>query len=133
MVTRDSLNMAELQSQVQLHLHCSCNLLPETRNFSHVHVLLLLVSTVQKIPSLGLELRTVSKFCDLCFCNFFTERNSFGLGAVLLLCLISDLQKPSSQALEPRIFFWSFDCCKIFSWFQGISMLCLRQISRDLL
>jgi hypothetical protein len=40
----------------------------------------------------------------LCSCNLHAETNNSGLGAVFLLCLVSELQKPSSPGLESRSF-----------------------------
>jgi hypothetical protein len=42
--------------------------------------------------------------CGLSFCNFLFETNSSGLGAVLLSCLVSELQKSPSSRIELRIF-----------------------------
>jgi hypothetical protein len=40
-----------------------------------------------------------------CFCNLLFETKNFGLGAVLVLCLVSEVQKPSSPGIEPRTVF----------------------------
>jgi hypothetical protein len=40
--------------------------------------------------------------CDLCFCNLLFETNNFGLGAVLLSCLVSELQETPSPGNELR-------------------------------
>jgi hypothetical protein len=45
------------------------------------------------------------QFCDLSRCNLLAKTNNFVLGAVLLSCLVSELQKPSSPGLEPRTVF----------------------------
>jgi hypothetical protein len=109
---------------------CSFSLLGETNNFGLVPVLLpSLVSKVQKTSSPGLEPTIVFPDCDLCFCNLLIETNNFGLGAVLLSCLISELQEPPSLGLELRTIFRSFDLSKISSWFQGLSIPILLQIS----
>jgi hypothetical protein len=38
-------------------------------------------------------------------CNLFAEINNFVLCAILLSCLVSELQKPSSLGIEPGQFF----------------------------
>jgi hypothetical protein len=53
----------------------------------------------------GLELRTIFMGCGLCSCNLVFETNNFGLGAVLLSRLVSELQETSSSGLEPRTVF----------------------------
>jgi hypothetical protein len=40
--------------------------------------------------------------CDVCFCNLLFETNNFGLGAVLLSCLVSELQETPSAGIELR-------------------------------
>jgi hypothetical protein len=90
-------------------------------------------SELRKPSSPGLTSRTVFRGCGLYFCNLLAETNSFGLGAFLLLCLVAELQKPSLPGLEARIHFRSFDLSKIFSWFQGISMLSFGQIGGSVL
>jgi hypothetical protein len=47
----------------------------------------------------------------LCSCNILAEINNFGLGAVILSCLVSELQKTSSPGIEPRTVFQGFDLC----------------------
>jgi hypothetical protein len=37
-----------------------------------------------------------------CSCNLLAETNTFGIGAILQSCLVSELQKPSSPGLGPR-------------------------------
>jgi hypothetical protein len=37
----------------------------------------------------------------LCSCNLLAETNNSDLGAILLSCLVSELQKPSLPGLEP--------------------------------
>jgi hypothetical protein len=46
--------------------------------------------------------RTQGSFrgCNLCLCNILFETNKFVPGAVLLSCLVSELQKPSSSGIE---------------------------------
>jgi hypothetical protein len=63
-----------------------------------------------------------------CSCNLLAETNHFGLGAVLLLCLVSELQKLLSQGLEPRALFRRLDFSKISSWYQDVIMPILGQI-----
>jgi hypothetical protein len=46
---------------------------------------------------------------------------NFGLGAVLLSCLVSKLQESPSQGLELRTLFRSFDLYIFSSWSQGMS------------
>jgi hypothetical protein len=60
------------------------------------------LSNLKKPSSLGLEPMAVSRDCGLCSCNLPTKTNNFGLGAVLLSCLVFELQKSSSPGLEPR-------------------------------
>jgi hypothetical protein len=52
-----------------------------------------------------LEPRKVFGVCDLSSCNLLVQTNNSVLCAVLLLCLLSKLQKPSSPGLEPRLVF----------------------------
>jgi hypothetical protein len=69
-------------------------------------------------PNIFTETRTQGSFwvCDLSFCNLLAETNNLVLFAVLLLPLVSELQKPSSPELEPRtafgvVFFVSVISC----------------------
>jgi hypothetical protein len=48
----------------------------------------------------------------LCSCNLLAEANEFGLGGVLLSCLVSEIQKTSSLGIEPRTVFHG--CCLCF-------------------
>jgi hypothetical protein len=45
----------------------------------------------------------------LCSCDLLAKTNNFGLGAVLLSCLVSELQEPLSPRIELRTLFQSFD------------------------
>jgi hypothetical protein len=76
---------------------------------------------------------TVFWGCGLCSCNLLAESNNFSLGAVLLLCLVSELQELPSPGLEFRTLFQSFDLFKISFWAQGISMASLVQIGESVL
>jgi hypothetical protein len=38
-------------------------------------------------------------------CNLLAKKKKFCLGAVILSCLVSELQKPSSSGFEPRTVF----------------------------
>jgi hypothetical protein len=49
--------------------------------------------------------------CGLCYCNLSAEKNNFSLGAVLLSCLVSEVQKPSSPVFEPRTDFGDCGLC----------------------
>jgi hypothetical protein len=49
--------------------------------------------------------RTVFRGCGLCSRNLLAETNNFGLDTVLLLCLVSELQKPPSPGIELRTVF----------------------------
>jgi hypothetical protein len=69
-----------------------------------------------------LKLRTGFRGCGTCFCNLLAEINNFGLGPVLLSCLVSELQKPPSPGLKPRTISRSFYCSEISFCFQGMSM-----------
>jgi hypothetical protein len=62
-------------------------------------------------PNIFTETGTQGSFrvCDLSPCNLLVKTNNFGLCTVLLSCLISELQKPSSPGLEPRAVFRGFD------------------------
>jgi hypothetical protein len=59
------------------------------------------------------ETRTQDSFsdCGLCLCHLLFETNSFGLGAVLLSYLVSELQEPPSPGLQLRTIFQSFPKC----------------------
>jgi hypothetical protein len=50
-------------------------------------------SKQQETPFLGLKPRRVFWGCGLCFCNFLSETNIFGLGIVLQTRLFSELQE----------------------------------------
>jgi hypothetical protein len=59
------------------------------------------LNIIEKIipkPNIFTETRTQGSFRvrDLCSCNFLAETNNFGLGAVLLSYLVSELQEPPS-------------------------------------
>jgi hypothetical protein len=69
----------------------------------------------------------------LCFCNHLVGTNNFGLGAVLLSCLVSKIQEPPSPGFEHSTLFQSFDPSKIFSWFQVISIPSLVKIGCSVL
>jgi hypothetical protein len=61
---------------------------------------------IKKSPRLGQ--RTVFRDSGLCRCVVLFETNNFILGAVLLLCLISELQEPFSPEVELRTYFPEF-------------------------
>jgi hypothetical protein len=57
------------------------------------------LDSIEKItPKLNILTQTRTpddlRACDLSSCNLLAETNSFGLGAVLLSCLVSELQEP---------------------------------------
>jgi hypothetical protein len=56
--------------------------------------------------------------CGLSSCNPLVEANNFGPGAVLLSCLVSELQNPHSPGLEPRTVFGVFTFLKSLSGFK---------------
>jgi hypothetical protein len=58
-------------------------------------------------PNIFTKTRTQDSFrvCDLSSCNLLAETNNSVLCAVLLSCLASEIQKPSSPGLEPRTVF----------------------------
>jgi hypothetical protein len=93
---------------------CSCNLLAE-QCWSHLCSTIISFQGAENIFS---RFRTY----DLYSCNMI-ETNNFGLGPVLLSCLVSELQTLTSPGLEPRTIFRTFDLSKIFSWFQGMPNL----------
>jgi hypothetical protein len=93
-------------------------------------------SSLNPTPSPRLEPRTAFQVCDLSSCNLLTETNNFVLCAVLLLCLVSELQKPSSLGITSRTVFlglwhlflqspcrnkqlWSLRCTSIMLSFQA--------------
>jgi hypothetical protein len=55
--------------------------------------------------------QNIFRACHLCLCNFLTETNNAGLGAIILSCLLSELQKAFSPGQEPRTFFRVFYLC----------------------
>jgi hypothetical protein len=59
---------------------------------------------LQTTETIFTENRTQDSFSGLwpLFLNFLFESKNFGLGAVLLPCLVSGLQKPFSPGIEPR-------------------------------
>jgi hypothetical protein len=65
---------------------------------------------------------------SFCFCNLLFETNSFGLGAILPSCLVSELQELPSPRLELRALFRNFYLA-VFSFLsQEISIPSLVQI-----
>jgi hypothetical protein len=80
----------------------------------------------------GLELRSF-RVCDLSFCNILFETNNFGLAAVLLSYLVSELQETPSPGLELRTLFRSFYPTMFSFWSQGISIPSLVQIGLSFL
>jgi hypothetical protein len=99
------------------------------------HRKIIIIIIIISKPNIFTETRTQDSLCvfDLSSCNLLAETNNFVLRAVLLSCLVSELQKPPSPGLKPRAVFWSFDHSKIYSWFQGISMPSLVQIGESVL
>jgi hypothetical protein len=73
----------------------------------------LLLCLVQSYIKLLVRTRTQDRFrcCGVCFYNLLFEANNFGLGAVILACLVSELHKTSSLGLEPRNIFRGFSIC----------------------
>jgi hypothetical protein len=86
-----------------------------------------LVLWIQITYSLEIEPRTIFQGYGHCFCNLIFETNNFGLSAILLSCLVSELQKTPSPGIELRILFRSFDPPIFSSWSQRISMWSLVQ------
>jgi hypothetical protein len=86
-----------------------------------------------EIIFIGLEPRMVFRVCDPCPCNLLAETSESGLGALLLSCIVSNLQKTSSPGFEARTVPRSFGLYKMFSWFQGIDVPSLRRICESLL
>jgi hypothetical protein len=66
--------------------------------------------------------------CGLCSFNLLFESNNFGLGAILLSCLVSKLQETPSPGLELMTNIQNFDLSEISSLSQGISTPHLVQI-----
>jgi hypothetical protein len=62
--------------------------------------------------------RTQGRFrgCGLRFCDLLFEKNNFDIGAVLLSCLVSDLQEPPSPGIELRTLFPEFWPFVFSSW-----------------
>jgi hypothetical protein len=85
--------------------------LPESCPWAWLLLAILIVEYHRKTLSLNptsspeLEPRTICRCCGLCLCNPLLEINNFGLGAVLLSCLVSELQKPPLPGIEPRTVF----------------------------
>jgi hypothetical protein len=59
----------------------------------------------------GTQPKTDFRGCSLCSCKFPAKKKNPGLGAVLLSCLVSKLQKPSSPELETRTVYWGCGIC----------------------
>jgi hypothetical protein len=74
--------------------------------------------------------RTQETFSGLWFlsCNLVFETNNFGIGAILLSCLVSTLQELSSPGLELGTASGYFDVFEVSSWSQEISVPNLVQI-----
>jgi hypothetical protein len=74
---------------------------------------------VFKQPSTAISYSKPEHFfggCGLCSCNILTKTNNFGLGDILLLCLVSKKQRTSSPRLEPRRFRdWSLCSCNLLA------------------
>lgn len=64
----------------------------------------------------------VFQLFGLCFCNFLIETNNFGLGTVLLQCLVSKLQEPPLPGFELRTIFFIVLSFLVSCWSQGIGM-----------
>jgi hypothetical protein len=86
-----------------------------------MYVLSSLVSIIQNTFSPEFESRRVFQACDFCTSYVLAERNNFGVGAVFLSRLVSNLQKQTSPGLEPRTL------QKIFS--PGLEPRTLQKIS----
>jgi hypothetical protein len=63
----------------------------------------------------GTRTRDSFRVCNLCSCNLPAETNNFVLGSLLLSCLITELQKPSSPGLDPRTDFRVYGLCPVIS------------------
>jgi hypothetical protein len=63
------------------------------------------IITIPK-PYIFTETQTQDIFwvCDLSFYNLLADTNDFILCAILLLCLVSEVQKPSSLGFQPGEF-----------------------------
>lgn len=97
-----------------------CNLLFEADYSDPGAVLpLCLFSEVQKISSTGIGVKTAFRACILRFCNIF-QVNKFALRAVILSCVVLEIQEKPSPGVEIRIFFQSF------------SVLCSLPFSRNM-
>jgi hypothetical protein len=99
------------------------------------YVSLNIIDKIILTPNIFTETRTQDSFwiCNLSSCNSLFETNNFGLGAVLLSCLVSELQEPPSPVLKLRTFSRSFDPPVFSSWSQEISMPNLAEIGLSLL
>jgi hypothetical protein len=64
-----------------------------------------LISRATETIFAGIEPRTVCRRIGPCSCNLFFEINKFDLGAVLLSCLVSELQETPSPEIELRTYF----------------------------
>jgi hypothetical protein len=81
------------------------------------------------------ETRTQDSFgvCDLSSSNLLAETNNFGTDAILISCLVSELQEPPSPGLELWTVFRSFDPPVFSSLSQGIIMPSLVKIGASFL
>jgi hypothetical protein len=71
-----------------------------------------------QISSSEFELKTIIRVCKLSSCNIFTELNKLFLGAFLISCLSSDIQKPSHFRCS-NSGLRSSNVSKMSSWSQG--------------
>jgi hypothetical protein len=73
-------------------------------NTIEIIIIIIIIFVIIPKPNIFARTRTQNSFtvCGLSSCNLLAETNNFVLYAVLLSCLFSELQKPSSPGLEPR-------------------------------
>jgi hypothetical protein len=79
---------------------------------SLLHSVFVLSFQVTKAIFTGTRTQNFFRCFGLCCYNLFVEINSFSLGAFLLLCLVSELQKSYTPRFEPRIVLWG---CNLWS------------------
>jgi hypothetical protein len=72
-------------------------------------------SIIPKLVSTGTRTQDSFRVRNLSSCDLRTETNNFALGSVLLSCLVAEIQKPSSQGLEPMTDFRGYGLCSAIS------------------
>jgi hypothetical protein len=68
---------------------------------------------VQKKTSPGFEPKTDFRGCGVYSCNFLVKTNNFGLGDVLLSCLVSDYRNHLHRDSNPGQFFGIITCVPV--------------------